>query len=516
MLATAAPAPDCETPMLPVPGTAREGPLLDVRGLTKRFGAAVALSGASLQVAWGERHALVGENGAGKSTLIKLLAGHFPPDGGSIHVDGQPYAPASPAAASRQGLAVVHQELSIIADLTVAENIYLGNMPTLRLGRVDRQRLTRDTQAVLDRLGLGLEPGTLAGALSVAQQQMLEIARGVARQARLLILDEPTSSLGPSEATRLWRLVDELQRQGTAIVFVTHKLDEVLAHSERVTVLRDGRTVGSAPTAELDAGRLVSLMVGRDLVMPDRDAPTSPGPALLQVTGLTRAPAFREVSFAARAGEIVGFGGLVGAGRSEVMRAILGVDRYDQGQVQIAGRALPPGDPRAAIAAGLGFVSENRKSEGIFANLGVRENMCLPGALTNGLGGLRLTAERRLAQDNVAKFAIATRSLEQSIATLSGGNQQKVMLARWLTLDPQVLIVDEPTRGIDVGAKQEIHALLRRHARAGRAVIVVSSDMPELLSLADRIIVMRGGQIVGEVDGKAATERAVGDLALGA
>ena len=490
-------------------------PLLDVRFVSKRFGYAVALSDATLTVGHAQRHAVVGENGAGKSTLMKLLSGHFRPDSGTIHVDGQPFAPSSPAAASRAGIAVVHQELSIIADLSVAENIYLGNMPTRALGRVDRARLRSNALAILDRLGLRVDADARAGDLAIALQQMVEIARGVARAARLLILDEPTSSLGPREAERLWQLVAELQRQGTAIVFITHKLDEVLANSERVTVLRDGRTVGAYDTAALDTGRIVTLMVGREVVDDERGSGGTPGSVMLEVERLGRAGVFRDISFAARTGEIVGFAGLVGAGRSEVMRCILGIDRPDAGAVRIAGREIPRGNPRATIAAGVGFVPENRKEEGIFANFGVGENICIPGAHTSALGVIQRDKERQAAADGVAKLGIATRTLEQGITTLSGGNQQKAILARWLKLDPKVLIVDEPTRGIDVGAKAEIHALLRQHARGGRAVVVVSSDLPELLALADRVIVMREGTIVGELDRETASEKRVGDLAIG-
>ena len=489
--------------------------LVALTGIGKRFGHAIALEGIAIEIRAGERHALVGENGAGKSTLIKILSGQLPPDTGTLRLDGKPYRPLSPAQASACGVAVVHQELSIIPDLTVAENIYLGHMPTGRLGIVDNKRLASDARLALGRLGLDVDPGRRAGDLPIAAQQLVEIAKGLARDPRLLILDEPTSSLGAREAARLWAIVNDLNAKGTTILFVSHKLDEVLANADRVTVLRDGASVTTLPTAGLTTVRLVELMVGRNLTQADGAAPATPGATVLQVEGLTRHGSFEDITFQVQAGEIVGFAGLVGAGRTEVMRAIFGLDRADAGRVAVTGTQLRLGDPRAAIAAGLGLVPENRKEEGLFLNLGVRENMAMPGAGPQRACVLDLAAERRMASEHVAMLDVATRSIEQGVATLSGGNQQKVVIARWLARNPAVMIVDEPTRGIDVGAKHEIYGVLRRQARAGRGVIVVSSELPELLALADRIIVMRRGRIVGELDRSNATETTVGDLALG-
>ncbi len=490
-------------------------PLLELFHLGKRFGGTVALSDVSLAIMPGQACAIVGENGAGKSTLIKILSGNIKPDTGTMQFDGRPLRLASPAAARRHGIAVIHQELSIIPELTVAENVFLGRLPQHRFGMVDFAALRQSARAVLDRLGLDVDPEQAAGHLPIALQQMVEIAKGVASGARILVMDEPTSSLGPREAERLWATTADLRRQGTTILFVSHKLDEVMANADTVTVLRDGRLVASEPARQLDTRQLVTLMIGRNIEQPAPRIVVQPRDVMLEVRGLAKAKAFADISFGVRSGEIVGFSGLVGAGRTEVMRCIFGADRPDAGEVRMGGRTLPAGDPRAAIAAGMGFVPENRKEQGLFLNLGILENISLPAKRTGPLGLLCAREERAVALDSVRGLNVAARSLDQSVATLSGGNQQKVILARWLRLAPRLMIVDEPTRGIDVGAKAEIYAILRAQAEAGRAVLVVSSELPEILALASRIIVMRDGRIAGERDRRVASEENLGRLAIG-
>ena len=490
--------------------------LLEVVGLSRRFGATAALTDVALTIARGEAHAIVGENGAGKSTLIKILSGNLEADAGVVLLDGAPFRPASPAAARRAGISVIHQELSIIPELTVAENLFLGNLPTRWPGVVDFGRLGQLTRVVLDRLGFAVDPAIKAGRLSISQQQMTEIAKSVASGARLIIMDEPTSSIGGREAERLWSVAADLKRQGTTIVFVSHKLEEVFANADRVTVLRDGRSVATQPIGKLDVERLVALMVGRSLEQRRRRPARAPGDRVLAVHGLTKGDRFADVSFEVREGEIVGFAGLVGAGRTEVMRCVFGIDTADAGYVELAGRRLPPGEPRVAIAAGIGLVPENRREQGLFLNLSILENMSMPAAHTNAIGVLRMRKERAAAAAGAQRLEVVARSLDQSVATLSGGNQQKVILARWLALEPRLLIVDEPTRGIDVGTKLAIHELLRAQAEAGRAIVLVSSELQEILALATRVLVMRAGRIVGELDRRSASEESIGALAIGA
>jgi rhamnose transport system ATP-binding protein len=490
-------------------------PYFELCRLGKQFGGTVALNDVSLAIMPGQAHAIVGENGAGKSTLIKIMSGNLKPDTGTLRLAGRPLRLVSPAAARRQGIAVIHQELSIIPDLTVAENIFLGQLPLRRFGLVDFAALRDGARTVLHQLGLDIDPELAAGQLPIALQQMVEIAKGIASGARILVMDEPTSSLGPREAERLWAVTAELRRHGTTILFVSHKLDEVLANAEMVTVLRDGNLVTTEPAAQLDTGRLVTLMIGRDIA---QAAPRIVAPSqdtVLRVRGLRRGHAFADVDFEVRSGEIVGFSGLVGAGRTEMMRCVFGADRPDAGAVQMAGRTLPAGNARAAIAAGMGFVPESRKEQGLFLNLGILENMSLPAGRTGPLGFLRTRDERKAALEGARALNVAAHSLDQDVVTLSGGNQQKVILARWLRLAPRLLIVDEPTRGIDVGAKAEIYEILRAQANAGRAVLVVSSELPEILALSSRIIVMRAGRIAGQLDRAEASEERLGGLAIG-
>jgi ABC-type sugar transport system ATPase subunit len=490
-------------------------PILTIDGLSKRFAGVHALEDISFDVVAGEIHALVGENGAGKSTLIRILAGNLRSDRGSIVFKGRKVPLQNPSEARAAGIAVIYQELTVIPQLSVAENIFLGALPTNAGGFVEWNRLNSAARAVLDHLGMDIDPAKPAGGLAIGLQQMVEIAKSLAARADLLIMDEPTSSLSHRETERLWRVIAELRRAGTTIIFVSHKLDEVFRMADRVTILRDGRKVATRPLAELTAEQMVAMMVGRQLKYARPTHANLPGGEMLSVTGLARNGRFAEIDFTVRAGEIVGFAGLVGAGRTEVMRGIFGADRIDAGAVAVEGRPLPLGDPRHAIAAGLGYLPENRKDQALFLAMSVLENMSLPSSLTRHLGFLNRPAEIHRTEELVVRLHIVTSSIDKVVAQLSGGNQQKVILARWLAISPKVLIVDEPTRGVDVGAKAEIHELLRALTRQNVAVVVVSSEMHEILSLSDRIFVMRGGRIVGEFSAGEATEERIGALALG-
>jgi len=489
--------------------------LLRLTGLTKHFGGVHALEDVTFDVLLGEIHALVGENGAGKSTLIKILAGNLRADRGAIFFKNREIAPRTPAQARAIGISVIYQELTIIPQLSIAENIFLSALPTTLLGFVDRQRLFRDARAMIKRLGLELDPASRAGDLAIGLQQMVEIAKSLAAHTDLLVMDEPTSSLSHREAERLWEVVRDLRRDGQTIIFVSHKLDEVFSISDRITVLRDGRRVATHNTREISSDQLISSMVGRELRYCKAVSTHELGQDLLVVQGLQRRGRFSDISFAVRAGEIVGFAGLVGAGRTDVARSIFGADRADGGRVFVGGRELTLGKPREAISAGIGFVPENRKEQALFIQMSVLENLALPDSRTLFMGVLDRDKEQARAADAVRQLRIVASSVYDDVAQLSGGNQQKVVLARWLALRPKILIVDEPTRGIDVGAKAEIHELLRTFARQGLAVVVVSSELPEILALSDRIFVMRGGRIVAEIASKDASETVVGSLAVG-
>jgi ABC-type sugar transport system ATPase subunit len=490
-------------------------PILTLTRIGKRFGGIQALQDVSLELANQEIHALVGENGAGKSTLAKIIGGNLRPDTGQVLFKGKEVSFHNPAQARAAGISVIHQELTVIPQMTIAENIFLGSLPTRGPDFVDWPILREKAKRTLGELGLTLDLEMPAGQLPIGLQQLVEIAKSLAARADLIIMDEPTSSLSYHEVERLREAVRELKQQGKTIVFVSHRLEEVFGLAERVTVLRDGRKVSTEPVGQLTRDRLVSLMVGRELHEIRAAAPDTLGRHLLEVSGLTRRGSFVDVNFAAHSGEILGFAGLVGSGRTEVMRAIVGADRPDAGRVMVDGKLIKPGDARRAIRAGIGFVPENRKEQALFLQMSLLENIALPGS---GRGALRLIdqgAELRTAADFANRLKIAATSLDQTVINLSGGNQQKVVLARWLAVKPKVLVVDEPTRGIDVGAKAEIHEFLRLLARQGMAIVFVSSELPEILLLSDRILVMRDGQLVAEVAGDQASQEMVGGYVLG-
>ena len=488
-----------------------------MRGISKAFPGVQALDDVSLEVAGGEVVALVGENGAGKSTLIKILSGCYRADAGEAFLEGRRLGHYTPSQAQRMGISVIYQEFNLALPLSVAENVFVGRQPRTRLGTVAFGRMRRATQAILDSLGLPLDARCLAETLSVAEQQMVEIAKAISFQAKIIVMDEPTAALAEHETATLFRLVRRLKSEGVSVIYISHRLEEVFEVADRVVVLRDGRKVGGLPVAEATVGKIVHLMVGRELAELFHKGEVAIGEPVLEVAGLSRAGSgVRDVSLTVRAGEIVGLAGLVGAGRTEIARAIFGVDPPDTGEIRVGGKPVHIRSPRDAIRAGMGFVTENRKEQGLFLILAVRENVtaaCL-GRLTRW-DFIRFGAERELVGSLVEQLRVRTPSQEQQVQFLSGGNQQKVVLARWLALGAKVLLLDEPTRGIDVGAKAEVYALMGELARQGVGILTISSDLPEILGMSDRVLVVRGGAIAGGVSRGEASQEAIMRLATG-
>ncbi|MDW8060752.1 MAG: sugar ABC transporter ATP-binding protein [Thermomicrobium sp.] len=493
-------------------------PVLEARDISKRFPGVVALEGVTLRVYPGEIHAVVGENGAGKSTLMKILSGVHQPDEGELLLDGRPVRFADPRQALAHGIGIIYQELSVVDTLSVGENIFLGRLPQ-RVGVpgvVDWHRLWRDAAQVLERVGAPVDPHQQVRELSVAQKQLVEIARVLSQDVRVLILDEPTSSLSLQETARLFEILRGLRAQGVAIIYISHRLEEVFAIADRVTVLRDGRVVGTQPIGEATREGLIRMMVGRDLSAYYGTVRSSPGPARLEVRQLSRAGVLRDVSLTVRAGEIVGLAGLVGAGRTELARCLFGVDPIDAGEIRVDGQRVTIRNPQDAVRHGIVLVPEDRKLQALVLILTVRENIALPVLPRLArFGFLSRRREEELAQGFVERLRIRTPSLEQRVLNLSGGNQQKVVLARALATNPKVLILDEPTRGIDVGAKAEVHTLIAELAEAGMAILLISSELPEVLSMSHRVLVMSGGRLVAEFPREEASEERVLAAATG-
>jgi rhamnose transport system ATP-binding protein len=494
-------------------------PVLALRGVSKSFGSVRALSNVSLELYGAEAHALAGENGAGKSTLIKILAGVYRPDGGQVLLDGRPVSFAGPGDARDAGVAVIYQEPTLFGDLSVAENIFMGRQPRAsarRLRSIDRRGMYAAAAELFDRLGVALDPAAPARGLSIADQQMVEIAKALSLHARVLIMDEPTAALTPEEVSRLFAVARALRADGAAVLFISHRLEEVFDLCRRVTTLRDGRLVASDLVADLTADDLVRRMVGRDLdtLYPASEAST--GDVALRVHRLTREGVFTDVSFEVRRGEIVALAGLIGAGRTEVARAIFGIDRPDAGSVEVAGTPLRPASPTAAMAAGMALVPEDRRAQGLVMDASIERNLGLTQLRTLHRGGLMSRrAEHRRAADWALRLRLKYSRLSDAVDLLSGGNQQKVVLAKWLATEPSVLIVDEPTRGIDVGTKAEVHRLLADLAGRGLAVLMISSDLPEVLGMADRVLVMHEGRLAAEIPRESATEEAILSAATG-
>jgi len=495
----------------PAPGP----PRLALRGVSKRFGATQALTDVALELRAGEVHALVGENGAGKSTLVKILAGVYPPDSGTIHLDGEAVAITSPGHARNLGIAVVHQEPRLFPDLTVAENVFMGHIPTGRLRSVDWRAMRRATVDRLRELDVRLDPGAQVRGLSMADQQLIEIVKALTLDARVLVLDEPTASLSAHEVQRLFAIVRRLRDRGVAVLFVSHRLDEVFDLCDRATVFRDGRFVATAPTGELTTADLIRHMVGRAVeLFPRGEHPA--GDVVLEVEDLSRAGVFDGITFSVRAGEIVGLAGLVGAGRTEVARVLFGIDRRDRGVVRLGGLPVGFGSPAEAMRGGIAYVPEDRHLDGLVLDFPIASNVSLPivSRLFRGLL-LRPAIERALADEYARELQVRMRNVDQLVAALSGGNQQKVVLAKWLATKPRVLILDEPTRGIDIGAKVEVHRIVSELAASGLAIILISSDLPEVLAMSDRILVLHEGRLTAEIARTDATEERVMFAATG-
>jgi ribose transport system ATP-binding protein len=476
----------------------------------------VALDGVELVVQAGEVHVLLGENGAGKSTLMKVLSGSVPRDAGEIEVFGSRVGLATPRAARDAGIAIIHQELALVPELSVAENIFLGRAPS-RFGLLDQARMARESAALLARLGATIKHDTLVGALSIAQQQLVEIARALSLDARIMIMDEPTSALTEREAERLFDVIRGLTARGTAVIYISHRLDEIFAIGNRITVLRDGRNVATRDVLAADRRALVRLMADRDV---EASGPVSVlrtiGRPMLRVERLARGQVLHDVSFSVHAGEIVGFAGLLGAGRTETARALFGLEPFDTGTIFVDEQRREIRSPRDAIAAGIGFVTEDRKREGLVLERSVRDNIVLPilGSLSR-FGVVNQVLEHKTAADAVRDLRIRTSSVRELARNLSGGNQQKVVLAKWLATGARVLLLDEPTRGVDVGAKQEIYHLIEALAARGVAIVLMSSELPEVLALSDRVLVMRAGRIAGEFVRADATAERVMACAVG-
>src|SRR5262245_2094057 len=473
---------------------------LSFSSIRKSFPGVLALDGVSFDVERGSCHALMGENGAGKSTLGKILAGVYTADAGDIRLDGQVIHPANPLVARQLGIAMVHQELAFCPNMTVAENLCLGDMPR-RAGWVDRAKMRDQARAMLDEIEADLDVTVPIGELSTAQEQLVQIAAAVGTHAKIIVMDEPTSSLSAHESEHLFRLLGQLKQRGITVIYVSHLMEEIFRLCDAVTVLRDGRHAATGPIAETSEDRVIRQMVGREVVFQTpKHLSREPGEELLRVEHLSSPGKFRDVSFALRAGEVLGFAGLVGAGRSEMAQAIFGLAPAARGKACVRGRELPGRDVKAALAAGIGLLPEDRKRLGLVLSMNCRENTTLAALdrLTR-FGFIRGREEQALARQYSERLRVKTASLDALIASLSGGNQQKVALAKWLARQCDVLIVDEPTRGVDVGAKAEIHHLLDELACQGLALLVISSELPEVMNVSRRILVMRGGQVAGEL-----------------
>ncbi len=489
---------------------------LEFRHVTKRFPGVLALDDVSFTVERGTCHALIGENGAGKSTLGKILAGVYTADSGQVLLQGRAIAPTSPLAARELGIAMVHQELAFCPNLSVAENLSLGDLPR-RAGFIDRSALRSRARAMLATIGADINPDTIIGTLSTGREQLVQIAAAVGTGAQIIVMDEPTSSLSAAETADLFRLIRTLKARGLTLIYVSHRMEELFALCDHITVLRDGRHIATEPIPATQPARVVTQMIGREL---RAHTPThlvrDLGPVRLDVKNLTSGEAFANISLSVRAGEIVGLAGIVGAGRSELIQAIFGLDPEVSGQISIDNQKLSLGSIEHALAAGLGLVPEDRKRQGLILGLNCRENTALAALpLLTRLGFVRRNAERVLATTYTQRLRVKTPSLESLVAGLSGGNQQKIALAKWLARDCDVLLIDEPTRGVDIGAKAEIYQLLDELACEGKALLVVSSELPELIALCRRILVLRAGQIAGEVPRASFSEATLMQLMAG-
>ncbi len=490
--------------------------LLRLDGVSKRFGATQALRNVSFDLRTHEVHALMGENGAGKSTLMKILAGNIARDSGRILMNGREIEINSPLDARAHGVAIIHQELNTVPDMTVAENLSLGREPLTRFGALDRKRVRREAREKLGLINADIDPDRPLGSLTVGMQQMVEIARAISEDARVLVLDEPTAALSRGEAQELYRIIGQMRSEGVGLVYISHRMEEVWRLADRVTVFRDGAYVGGGRMADLAPSDVVRMMVGRPIGDLYKHAERVPGDVVVDVQGLA-GDGLGPVDFQVRAGEVVCMAGLIGSGRTEIARLIFGADRRTAGAVRIGGAASDPADPCAAIADGVGMVPEDRKVQGLFLDHSVEDNIAISSLdrfVTAGV--VRRQDARGAVLQQMKRLRLRLNALDLPVRDLSGGNQQKASLARWLLTDSRLLILDEPTRGVDIGAKREIYELIDDLARAGKAILVISSDLPEAIGISDRILVLRAGRIVHETASREATEEDVMSYATGA
>jgi len=480
------------------------------------FPGVVALDDVHFDLMQGEVHVLLGENGAGKSTLVKILSGAYPRSSGQILLDGVEVRIESPRRAQELGMAIIYQELNLIPALTAAENIFLGREPRRRSGLIDQKRVVTDAQSLLDELHAGIDASRRVCELSVAQQQMVEVARALSLQARILIMDEPTSALTGQEIGELFALIRRLTQRGVSVIYISHRMEEIFEIGERVTVLRDGRHIETRPIAGTSREELVRLMVNRELKEHFPKVRVEPGAEALRVEKLSRRGVLEEISFTLRQGEVLGIAGLLGSGRTELARALFGADPVDGGRIFIKGKPVRINSPRDAIHQGIGYLTEDRKGQGLVLNLAVRENICLASlARFSRLGWVSRARESIAASGFVDKLRIRTPGLGQQVRYLSGGNQQKVVMSKWLCSESRILLFDEPTRGIDVGAKVEIYQLMNKLAADGAAILMISSELAEIIGMSDRVLVMCQGRIAGELPAAEATQQKILNLALG-
>ncbi len=491
-------------------------PLLAMKGIVKEFPGVKALKAVDFSLQPGEIHALLGENGAGKSTLMKVLSGVYSQDDGEIWLDGRQVRFAGPREAQALGIGIIHQELNLVPELTVMENIFLGREPRHSFGFVDKRMMERETAAVLAKLGTDIRPDTVVSELSIGAQQMVEIAKALAGRTRILIMDEPTAALTERETERLFTIIRQLAAEGVGIVYISHRMEELFAVSQRITVMRDGSYIGTVPTGEISFDQLVRMMVGRELTDRFPKQPATIGREVLQVERLSRQEVLRDVSLTVHAGEIVGVAGLMGAGRTELARALFGADPIDSGRIVVDGQAQAIRSPRDAIAAGIGLITEDRKQQGLVLSMSVGDNLSLAAlkevCRRSFISGV---AETGAVREQIAMLKIKTPSGDQLVKNLSGGNQQKVVIGKWLLTKPKVLIMDEPTRGVDVGAKTEIYQIMNMLTAAGVGILMISSELPEILGMSDRILVMHRGRIAGELAAAEATQEEIMAFAAG-
>lgn len=490
--------------------------LLQMNNISKSFPGVQVLKDVNFSVRKGSILALVGENGAGKSTLMKIIAGIHQKDAGTFTFDGEEVNALTPAHSQKIGISVIHQELNLVPNMSVAENIFMGQEKTSYAFLLNKKETNREAERLLQLVGLNIDPNILVQELSIAQRQMIEIAKALSINAKLIVMDEPTSSLTEREVKILMDIMTRLKSQGVSIIFISHKLGEIFHITDHITVMRDGVTIDTLDTDKCTEEMLIRMMIGREIKDVFARETVELGETILEVKGLSSGNTIKDASFSLRKGEILGFSGLVGAGRSELMRAVFGIDRFDQGEIFVEGKKVTITRPEDAISLGIGLVPEDRKLQGLILGMGVRENTTISSLeKVSAFGFINKGSERTVTREFIDKLAVKTPHQEQHVVNLSGGNQQKVVISKWLAIKPKILILDEPTRGVDIGAKKEIYALMNQLTRQGIAIIMVSSELPEVLGMSDRILVMHEGAIKGELSRAEATEENIMTVAFG-